>query len=206
MLGDTWFSFLQDGQKSASPNWPKQASKDQMLAKKIEDPYFKWFMHSFIFLTHPPPPSTSWFSPSAGFVKCRCLYVSVRVRAEASWLEYVTFWKKVCQMMYFWLFFFFFFYSTDIIHKTNPIRRWHIYQFPTSAHKRPADSYVPCCLAWLILTTTTSPAWGLTDRVKWCHRPFILKIRSLWLSTGLCCSLCRLFFFFHGFCSDDPHM
>lgn len=56
MLGDTWFSFLQDGQKSASPNWPKQASKDQMLAKKIEDPYFKWFMHSFIFLTHPPPP------------------------------------------------------------------------------------------------------------------------------------------------------
>lgn len=154
----------------------------------------------------PPPPSTSWFSPSAGFVKCRCLYVSVRVRAEASWLEYVTFWKKVCQMMYFWLFFFFFFYSTDIIHKTNPIRRWHIYQFPTSAHKRPADSYVPCCLAWLILTTTTSPAWGLTDRVKWCHRPFILKIRSLWLSTGLCCSLCRLFFFFYGFCSDDPHM
>lgn len=57
----------------------------------------------------PLPPSTSWFSPSAGFVKCRCLYVSVRVRAEASWLEYVTFWKKVCQMMYFWLFFFFFF-------------------------------------------------------------------------------------------------
>lgn len=103
-------------------------------------------------------------------------------------------------------FLFFFFYSTDIIHKTNPIRRWHIYQFPTSAHKRPADSYVPCCLAWLILTTTTSPAWGLTDRVKWCHRPFILKIRSLWLSTGLCCSLCRLFFFFYGFCSDDPHM
>lgn len=91
--------------------------------------------------------------------------------------------------------FFFFFYSTDIIYKTNPICRWHVYQFPTSAHKRPADSYVPRCLAWLILTTATSPAWGLTDRVKWCHRPFVLKIRRLWLSTGLCCSLCRLFFF-----------
>lgn len=88
----------------------KTSLKRSDVGQKNRGSLFQMIYAQF-YLPHssPPPPSTSWFSPSAGFVKCRCLYVSVRVRAEASWLEYVTFWKKVCQMMYFWLFFFFFF-------------------------------------------------------------------------------------------------
>lgn len=82
-------------------------------------------MHSFIFLTHPPPPPPLHLLILS---ERRLRKVSVLIcQCQGSSGSQLTGVRDILEKSVsndvFLTFLFFFFYSTDIIHKTNPIRR-----------------------------------------------------------------------------------